>query len=170
MKDDLLEKLKGLDIVYNGVYKLKHVEEQYKYVDIKKAYGYPPILSSICDEIFGLISNSSKVATAIAASGYGGIPLASGIALKYDLNLTMIRSHPKHYGKIGLIDGHVPVKEDKVVIVDDVFTTGKSITEIADVIKPTGATILGCYVVVKRFHQKTDIPVYNLFTLEDLMS
>jgi len=63
----------------------------------------------------------------------------------------------------------MPKEGDKVAIVDDVFTTGKSLQKIVDVIIPTGAEIVGCYVLVKRGEGQTSVPVESLLHMEDLL-
>ena len=66
------------------------------------------------------------------------------------MNLTLVRDEPKKHGKGGWIDGYVPNEQDKVVLVDDVFTTGGSLRKLIKILEPTKAEIIGVYVVVKR--------------------
>ena len=166
MINDLIEKLNQLDIIYREPVKLKHAGASNFYVDVKKAYGCPETLNFICDSLWKLIY---KKTTCIAAAGYGGIPLATLLSSKYNLKLTLVRDKPKEYGKSGWIDGYIPTKKDKVSIIDDVFTTGESLKKIIEVIKPTEAKILGCYVVVKRGNEQLETPLSYLLVLEDLL-
>ena len=57
----------------------------------------------------------------------------------------------------------------EVVLVDDVFTTGGSLRKMIEVIRSTGAEILGCYVVVKRGEGELEVPLHYLFVAEDLL-
>ncbi len=166
MKDELIRRLKELDVIRRELVDLKHAGRSDYYVDIKKAYGYPDVLNLICGSLWEVID---KRTTCIAAGGYGGVSPATILSKEYDLKLTLIRDEPKKHGKGGWIDGHVPTKQDRVSIIDDVFTTGGSLKKNINVIKPTGAEILGCHVVVKRGEGKLEVPFSYLLTAEDLL-
>lgn len=152
MKEELVKKLKQIpDIIYKDPYG-KPIESNAGlaldyYVDIKKAYGYPEVLDLISHYLYTRIPGGT---TCIAAAGYGGIAPAAVIETEYKLKLTMIRAEEKKHGKGGWIDGHVPTIADKIAVIDDVFTTGKNLRHITEVLKPTGAQILRYIVVVKR--------------------
>ena len=135
------------------------------YFDIKKAYGDPCILKLMAEGICGLIKFE---AICVAGSGLGGIPLATRVSQMGDFKLTMVRNEQKEYGTKKLIDGYVPKKKDKLFIVDDVLTSGSSIKSTAEILKPTGAEIIGAYVVYKRGGGDLGFPVYHLITPEDL--
>ena len=164
---ELIKKFKELDIIHSEKINLKYGGESSYYIDVKKTYGYPEVISTIAEELYKKIGAD---VTAVAAAGYGGIPLASVIAEKYKLKLILVRDEPKKHGKIKFIDGYVPNNEDKIVIVDDVFTTGGSLRKIIEVLRMTEAEILGSYVVVKRGKEKFEFPLDYLLTDEDLFS
>jgi orotate phosphoribosyltransferase len=166
MKNDLVRKLKQLDVIYREQVELKHAGISDFYIDIKKAYGYPDVLNSICGCLWEQIDRRT---TCIATAGYGGLSPATVLSTRYNLKLALVRDQPKKHGKGGWIDGHIPTKEDKVSIVDDVFTTGGSLRKIIEVLKPTEAEILGCYVVVKRGEGNLGVPLSHLFVTEDLL-
>jgi len=166
MRQELLKGLKELNVVERGTFALHGGNVTDFYVDIKKAYGNPEIFNYICDAVWEEIDGR---ATCVAGMGYGGEPLATALSLSYGLNLVLLREQPKTHGRIGYIDGHVPTKEDRVVIVDDVATKGETLKKAIEIIGQTGAEILGCHVVVKRGEVKLDIPFHYLFTAEDLL-
>lgn len=166
MNSDLLEKLRQLNIVYHEPVQLKSGLQSEYYLDVKKAYGYPDVLTAIAEE---LRDHMDHRATCLAASGYGGLPVASVLSIQSGLPLTLVRSEPKQHGKITDIDGYVPGVWDRVTIVDDVFTTGKSFREIIDVLKSTHAEILECAVVVKRGEGALEVPLTYLLKAEELL-
>ena len=166
MNSELIRKLKEIDIIYCGDVKLKHAGASNFYVDVKKAYGYPYMLNFISDELW---KKMKEEITCIATAGYGGMSLASVISSRHDLNLILVRDEPKKYGKEGWIDGYVPNGEDKIAVVDDVFTTGGSLRKMIGALEPTKAKILGCYVVCKRGEGELTVPLTFLFTPEDLI-
>jgi orotate phosphoribosyltransferase len=126
------------------------------YVDIKKAYGDSSIRQKIATEIWQLMDEKPNC---IAASGYGGVPLATTISDLYGIKLSMIRDTPKDHGLGGFIDGYVPGIKDDVAIVDDVTTTGGSLKKVYAVIKGTGAKITGFYVAVRRTDITAEISI-----------
>ena len=160
---NLKHELKALGVIEKGDFKLRNGSNSNIYFNIKKAYGYPQLLEKIAEELFDLIDKSI---TCVAASGYGGIPLAVAISQKYNLHLTMIRPELKDHGNLWLVDGYVPTKQDNVAIVDDVFTTGSSLS---DTIHPIKAftNIEGCYVVFKRSKNNFSHKLRYLFSYKD---
>ena len=166
MTNELIGKLKQLDIIYRKRMSLKNEGVSDYYIDIKKAYGYPEMLNLISDELWKKVD---KGITCIATGGYGGLPIAAVISAKHNLNLTLVREKPKEHGKVGWIDGYTPNEEDKIAIIDDVLTTGKSLREIITALRPTGAEILGCYVVVKRGEGDLPVPLEHLIDQEELL-
>lgn len=60
-----------------------------------------------------------------------------------------VRKEPKAHGMQQLIDGE-PGEGDRVIIVDDVTTTGKSILKAADAMKDLGCNVVGILTIVDR--------------------
>ncbi len=166
MEDNLISKLRELNIVHREPVILSSGSVSDFYIDVKKAYGYPETLTSICDCLWDKID---KRTTCLAAIGYGGIIPASVLASTHNLNLTLVRDVPKKHGLGGWIDGHVPTKNDKITIIDDVYTTGKSLRKIVGILKPIEAEILGCYVVVRRGKDDFELPLSYLFDVDEIL-
>ncbi|MEK6905985.1 MAG: phosphoribosyltransferase family protein [Nanoarchaeota archaeon] len=166
MQDNLIARLKYLQIVHHGEVELSHGGTSHYYIDLKKAYGDAEAFYLLAKRIGEKIPN--KV-SCIDGGGYGGLPLAAAVSALYLRDLSLVRDEPKNHGIIKMIEGHFPTKEDKIAIVDDVFTTGKSLQKIVDIIIPTGAEIVGCYVLVKRGEGQISVPVESLLRVEDLV-
>jgi orotate phosphoribosyltransferase len=166
MAKDLIAVLKSLGVVIREPITLVSGKRSDYYLDIKRAYGYPQALNKIADELGRVID---REATCIATAGYGGLSPASVISSRFNLKLVLVRNEPKRHGKGGWIDGHVPNNSDKIAIIDDVFTTGGSIMKIIEVLEPTGAEIIGAYVVAKRGDGNLSIPLTYLLTAEELL-
>jgi orotate phosphoribosyltransferase len=166
MRNDLVQILKPLEIILREPITLASGVTSDFYVDIKKAYGYPKALNIIAEELWERID---KRTTCIATAGYGGLSPATVISSRHNLNLTLVRDEPKKHGKGGWIDGYVPSKQDKVVLIDDVFTTGGSLRKLIKILEPTRAEIIGAYVVVKRGEGDLSVPLTYLLTPEDFL-
>ena len=132
------------------------------YCDVKEAIGYPKILNKMVSELLKLIP---KNCTCIAGSGYGGITLASLVANKKRLPLILVRDKVKNHGTKKSIDGYIPNKNDVVCIVDDVFTTGSSITNTKEKLTSLGVKFTKSVVVLNRSNKSN---VISILTDKDL--
>ncbi len=88
---------------------------------------------------------------------YKGIPLATAAAAalaanrKINVKVAFNRKEEKAHGEKGLIFGHVPIAGDRVVIVDDVFTTGETKDEAVDLLFAVpGVSCAGVVIAVDR--------------------
>lgn len=165
-KSELIQKLKKIGVVTKGSFVLHSGAVSDHYLDIKKVYGDPKILNLLAELLYKKIP---KGATCVAASGYGGIPLASAISSRHKLPLALLRDTIKDHGTAAPIDGYIPSAKDTVAIIDDVFTTGASIHDMAQNIRESGAKIAGAYVIVRRENSKSPIPLKYILTMRDLI-
>jgi orotate phosphoribosyltransferase len=163
-KKELIEKFKEIGVVVKRRVRLKHAGASDVYFDVKKAYGHPDALDLICRSIKEKISEG---ATSVAAAGYGGLPLAAALSVKYGLKLVLVREKPKEHGRNVWVDGHEPNAGDGVWIVDDVLTTGNSIRQILKVLE--NAKVLGATVVVARGRADIGVPLSHILTAEELL-
>lgn len=165
-KEEMLKRFKKIGIIHKEPITLRSGRSSDFYCDIKKTYGYPDIINALADEVERMLPAGI---TAVAASGYGGLPLASLVAAKSNKKFIAVRDKVKNHGKGGFIDGYVPNGEDHIVIIDDVLTTGGSIRETYEILKRAGGKISYAIVVVKRGDGKLPIPCEHLFTLEEII-
>lgn len=162
----LLPKLRRAEIVSFEPVTLRAGEISDYYVDIKKAYGNPELLTEMAR---ATLENLDPRTTSLAASGYGGIPLGIAVSQLSGLPLSLVRDKEKNHGKRDMIDGYIPNHEDVVTLLDDVFSTGSSLSETAKTLFATGVEIAGCHVIVARGNPKEfSLPVSFLFKPEDL--
>lgn len=166
VKIKLIKRLKEIGVIYREPVKLRSGTVSDFYCDVKKAYGYPDILNCLVDEIG---KNLPKSITCIAASGYGGLPIAAAVSIKFNKKFIAVRDAVKKHGKGGIIDGYVPTNKDSVVIIDDVLTTGNSIKTTLVGLKTTKAKINSAIVVVKRGEAKLPIPYSYIFTINEII-
>lgn len=144
---ELISELRKLRVIKRGKFVLKSGKTSDYYIDMKKAFGSPKAFGLITNELCKIVD---RQATCIAGSGHGGLPLATAVSIKLRLPLVLIRDSIKKHGTKKMIDGYIPNKKDQVAIIDDVFTTGTCILNIAGILKETKAQIVAGYVVVSR--------------------
>ena len=160
----LAKLLNEKNILKYGDFTLRNGSTSHYYCDIKEAFGYPKILNKITDELLKLVPKNT---TCIAGSGYGGITLATLIAHKKKLPLVLVRDKVKDHGTKKAIDGYIPEKKDVVCIVDDVYTTGSSISDTRERLLTLRVKFAKPVVVLNRSKKPS---ILSLLTDEDLRS
>ncbi|HVA20482.1 MAG TPA: orotate phosphoribosyltransferase [Candidatus Micrarchaeia archaeon] len=94
--------------------------------------------------------------TAIGGPTIGADPIATAVALSSGLDgaepidAFLVRPAAKAYGLGGMIAGPALSPAQRVAIVDDALTTGRSLLAAAGRVRETGATIVAAYVLVDR--------------------
>jgi len=95
------------------------------YCDNRITLSYPEIRSFIRDEFVSLILERFGRPDLIAGVATGGIAQGALIADKLELPFVYVRSESKKHGMGNQIEGHF-LKGQKVVVVEDLISTGKS--------------------------------------------
>ncbi len=140
----LKKKLEECGAVKYGEFTLTSGKKSKYYVDIKKASTNPGILKEIVERMAEEVDG-----TKIAGMELGAVPLASALSLETDIPFLMIRKEKKGHGTGGRIEGDLEEGE-KVVVVEDVTTTGGSSIETVEVLRDAGAIVEKVLVVVDR--------------------
>ncbi len=115
------------------------------YVDIKQASTDPLILK----EIAKLMAEKLKGENLIAGMELGAVPLAVALSLETKLPYIIIRKDSRKHGTGKLVEGNLR-HGDKVLLVEDVTTTGSSLLKSAEIIKKEGGEVKRALVVVDR--------------------
>ena len=89
MREELIKKLREKNVVKYGDFMLKSGRVSNIYVDLRKVYGNPEIMKLICSCLAKTIVDMSEKPNVVAASGDGGIPLATIISQMLGLKLTL---------------------------------------------------------------------------------
>ena len=87
--------------------------------------------------------------TLLAGAELGGIPLVSAAAMASGLPCVFIRNAKKEYGTSKQLEGVISAG-DKVVVLEDVATTGGQVLEAASTIQESGATVEVIVAVIDR--------------------
>src|SRR5690606_21021069 len=87
--------------------------------------------------------------TRLAGAELGGIPLVTAASLVSGLPCLFVRNQKKDYGTARLLEGRLE-KGDRVVIVEDVATTGGQALEAAGVLRQEGAIVTDIIATIDR--------------------
>jgi orotate phosphoribosyltransferase len=132
------------------------------YLDVKSAMTDPALLGLVCQEIAGRFP--SEIVAGVAV---GGVPLAVGVSLMDKRPYAIIRSEEKNHGKSGRLIGDV--KGRKVILVEDVTTSGGSALYGVKALREAGASISVVVTVVDREQGATAALAKDNITLHALV-
>jgi orotate phosphoribosyltransferase len=112
------------------------------YCDNRLTMSYPHVRGAIASSLVTLIHEKFNDVEVIAGTAIAGIPHAAWVSDRMDLPMTYVRSKAKGHGKSNQIEGVIP-KGKKVVIVEDLISTGGSVINAAKALTAAGAIVIG---------------------------
>lgn len=112
------------------------------YCDNRITMSYPKIRREIAAGLAQSIKKNYPDVEVIAGTATAGIPHAAWVAEILDLPMVYIRSKAKEHGKGNQIEGRIS-EGQKMVIIEDLISTGGSVLEAATAAKREGADVLG---------------------------
>ena len=112
------------------------------YCDNRLTISYPEVRKRIAKGIADIIREKYPETEVIAGTATAGIPHAAWIAEELNLPMIYVRSKPKDHGRGKQIEG-VLAEGQKVVLIDDLLSTGGSVLKAVDAAKNEGADVLG---------------------------
>ncbi|SRR5690606_26202800 len=112
------------------------------YCDNRLTMSYPVVRRKIADGFVELIQKNGWEPDNIAGCATAGIPHAAWLAERLNLPMVYVRSSPKGHGKGNQIEGKVEPGE-KIVVIEDLISTGGSSLEVVRVLRDAGAEVLG---------------------------
>ncbi|MGK7390491.1 MAG: orotate phosphoribosyltransferase [Candidatus Cyclobacteriaceae bacterium M2_1C_046] len=112
------------------------------YCDNRVTLSYPELRTQIKQQLSEIVKEHFSVADAIAGVATAGIPQGALIADQLNLPYLYVRSKPKGHGMENLIEGRI-VPGSKVVLVEDLISTGGSALKAAEALQKSGVEVLG---------------------------
>ena len=112
------------------------------YCDNRKILSYPKIRNYIKKGLADVIINHYNSTDVIAGVATAGIPHGALVAEELGLPFIYVRAKAKKHGKQNQIEGYFK-KEQSVILVEDLISSGKSSLEAAATLKESGMNIKG---------------------------
>ena len=138
-------------IIKFGDFTLSSGKKSSYYVDLRLVPSYPHQYRRMIKYLQNLISEQIGFDNfdAIASVPTGGLVIASSLAFEIVKPLVYVRSEVKAHGTGKLVEGIVK-NGMKILVVDDVATTGGSVINGIKALKEAGASTSDVYVIVNR--------------------
>ena len=164
--------LKKTDALLEGHFVLSSGLHSPKYIQCAKLLSFPYLAEKICKSLANKIKKNFKKIDLILA------PAMGGVIIGYEIGKILKKETifcERVNGKFTLRRGFSIKKGARVLIIEDVITTGKSSLECVKLIKKSNARLVGFASIIDRStkkslkiknkivsHLKLDVPSYNL--------
>ena len=145
------------------------------YCDNRLALSFPAIRTYIKEALANAIRENFSVAEYVAGVATAGIPQGALVADVLSLPYIYVRPKPKEHGMGNQIEGRIE-KGKKVVLVEDLVSTGGSSLKAADALKDAGMEVVGMVAIftygfelAEKNFKKAGIPLVCLSDFNALL-
>jgi orotate phosphoribosyltransferase len=134
--------LHKIDALKFGVFKLTSGKASPYYIDLRVVPSFPDAFRQICDFYGEYITSQVGLNNfdRIAGVPLAGIPFASQIAYNLKKPFLYVRKGVRRHGRQRRVEG-ILVSGDRVLLVDDLVTTGLNLIKAADAIRAEGGVV-----------------------------
>jgi orotate phosphoribosyltransferase len=161
------------------IYKSSHLEGEFllrsgvtsnEYFDKYRFESTPDVLKNIGKQIVHLLPEKYDY---LAGLEMGGIPIAVSISLHIRRPIVFVRKEAKKYGTRQFVEG-ADIKGKRLVIVEDVVTSGGQVMESVKALRDAGAIIDTVVCVIDREStgvqnlEKMNLRLNSLFTMSEI--
>ncbi len=168
--DELVAALRDADAVKFGEFELSHGGTSDYYVDKYLFETDPRCLRLIASAFADRVGDETLAGVAL-----GAVPLVAVTAAETDTPYVVVRKAAKEYGTGNRIEGRLPDGE-RVVVLEDIATTGRSALDAVEALRDAGATVERVLVVVDREEGASElladagVALESLVTADDLLA
>ncbi len=146
------------------------------YIDLRTIPSYPGAYRTLVEAYGEYLKHEFKESSydAIAGIPTAGLTLSSPVALQLEKPMIYVRKDEKDHGRGKLVEG-VTRPGWKVLVVDDVITTGGSILSAVEAIRAEGCEVETASVVIDRLEggatamKKNDVRLHAMTDIIELV-
>lgn len=166
----MIEILKECGAIQFGRFVLTSGAVSDYYIDIKKASTSPKILKKIAEAM----AEYTQGYDLIAGMELGAVPLIVALSLETNIPYVIVRKDKREHGTSKQIEG-VEVKGKKVIVIEDVTTSGGSVIKTIKILRENKAVVDEVIVVVDRENgceeklQAADASFIPLLSVSDIL-
>jgi orotate phosphoribosyltransferase len=171
MKSEIIDLLKQCKAIQFGKFVLTSGAVSSYYIDIKKASTNPSILQKITQAMIP----HAKEYDMLAGMELGAVPLVVSLSLQTNLPYVIVRKEKRGHGTSKQIEGD-DVHNKKVLIIEDVATSGGSIVKTIQILRESHAIVDKSLVVVDRESgakeklKQLDVQLIPLISVNDILN
>jgi len=160
-----------------GDYILSSGKRSPYYVDLRQTISSPITMDWIANSLTRIVINEigKEKIDKILGVPTAGVPFATVVSQKLGIPLIYYRHARKEHGVRKKIEG-ILERNDRVLVIDDLITTGESVIEAAEVVRDQGGVVNELAVLLDREQGGRDklrsarIEPHVLFNISDAMS
>ncbi len=165
------------DAIKFGSFKLSSGKESSYYIDLRIVPSFPHQFRKMIKSLQSLISEKIGYDNfdCIASVPTSGLVIASALAIEIIKPLVYIRQKPKEHGTENVIEGKI-AKGTRVLLVDDVATTGLSLLNAIKVLRNGEAVVTDAFTIINRLEgarerlQQENVKLYEVTDITTLVS
>ncbi len=174
-KIEIAKMLHNIDALKFGVFKLTSGKPSPYYIDLRVVPSFPDAFRQICDFYGEYITSQIGLENfdRIAGVPLAGIPFASQIAYNLKKPFLYVRKSIRHHGRQRRVEG-ILVSGDRVLLVDDLVTTGLNLKKAAEAIRAEGGVVKEAVAFLDREEggkeklEKSGIKVHTLLRISEV--
>jgi orotate phosphoribosyltransferase len=157
---DLATALQERGALLDGHFRLSSGRHSNRFIQKFRILENPPLLEVAAREIAAAFRDAKP--TIVVSAAVGGIVLGYEVARQLGTDAIFVE---KEQGTPVLRRNFRLTPEDRVLVVEDVVTTGMSVREVLSVVRAFGATPIGVGVIVERELANFGVPTHALLQL-----
>jgi len=174
-KIEIAKILHHIDALKFGVFKLTSGKTSPYYIDLRVVPSFPDAFRQICEFYREYINNQIGVESfdRIAGVPLAGIPFASQVAYNLKKPFLYVRKNNRHHGRQRRVEG-ILVSGDRVLLLDDLITTGLNLKTAAEAIKVEGGVVKEAVALLDREEggkeklEESGIKVHTLLRISEV--
>lgn len=162
-REQILQIFKDKEVLLSGHFRLTSGRHAAYYMQCARLLQYPDVAGPLCEQMASNFADQGV--TVVVGPAIGAIPLSYEVARALGVKSIFAE---RENGAMTLRRGFEVSAQDRVLVVEDVITTGGSVKEVIDLMRAQGATVVGVGVLVDRSNGKIDfgVPLSSLLSLE----
>jgi orotate phosphoribosyltransferase len=158
---EILDIFQKTEALLNGHFLLTSGRHSDKYFQCAKVLQFPEYTEKLCSiivERFKDVDINTVISPAI-----GGLVVGQEVARQLNKRFIFAEREDK---KLTLRRGFALSEKEKVLVCEDVVTTGGSVVEVIDIVKSSAAEVVGVGFIVDRSNGKVDFGTPQISTLK----
>ncbi|HTY75569.1 MAG TPA: orotate phosphoribosyltransferase [Candidatus Nanoarchaeia archaeon] len=167
--------LTNIDAVEFGLFKLSSGKATPYYVDLRIVPSFPDAYKDICELYVQTIIKhiGAKNFDRITGIPIAGIPFASLVAYLLKKPFLYVRKGAKLHGRERRVEG-ILVSGDRVLLIDDLVTTGLTLKEAADSVRAEGGVVTDAVAFLdreeggKELLEKSGVKLHSLLKMSEM--